>query len=272
MKKRTRIARWVFVMTSVIPPTLVTIPIMVAWYYLVRRRAWAWWGLMGLYVMQVFLLLPYMGPSKRHPAHWPWYDVLVFLAVLTIPALCILLTDRPSGWKPQGAADDLIGHNLKRWTRVVAWIGVASSGAGFLGWLASEPMSRSIGPQEGNLLKGFAQAVFGPVQFCFWTGLLYERRWGWWGSVATTFISGLWGIWFIAFKPVQGIASHEVYNSPQAVFVYSIVGLLLTAFSMWILLTDRPSDWRPRMPEPAPPPKPKTEEEWVSGKRRRPHG
>ena len=75
----------------------------------------------------------------------------------------------------------------------------------------------------------------------------------------------------MAFKPAQGIVGHEVYNSPQAIFIYSLVGLLLTLLILLILLTDRPAGWRPRMPEPAPPPNPTTEKEWVAGKRR-PHG
>ena len=259
MKKRTRIARWVFVVLSILPPTYLTLPIIVGWWFLVRRRAWAWWTLIGLYALQVIALLPYTGPSKRHPMPWPWYDVLAFVAVLTIPALFILLIDGPWGWKPSNVPDDPIGRNLKRWTRVVAWIGVVSFAAGFLIWLAFEPMSRSIGLHEGNRLKGLANTLLSLLQFCFWLALLYERKWGWWGSVASTSISGLWGIWFMAFKPAQGIVGHEVYNSPQAIFIYSLVGLLLTPLILLILLTDRPSGWRPGMPEPASTPEPKNQ-------------
>ena len=241
MKKRTRIARWIFPFMSIFTCPL-AIPLVIGWWYLPRRRPWAWWMLVGVYVVQA-VMLSQIGPTKKHPTPIPWYAVAVMIAVLTIPALLILLTDRPWGWKPAAVPDEPIGACLKRRTRIVAWITVVLCGAEFLLSSAVEPLSFAVGSHKSHFTKDVALTLPVAIQFCFWTALLYERKWGWWGSVVFTFIGGLWGIWFIAFKPVHRIAGHEVYNSPQAMLVYGIMGLAFTALAMWILLTDRPRGW-----------------------------
>lgn len=216
--------------------------ILAGWIYLFKNRIWAWTMLVWLTALHCVGMLFFMFP-------------LVFFADLPllsvgfmpfpfgwayIPALVLLLKDKPFEWdKIQiGSAPRVQPPGeLKKRTRVIAWIALVFSAISFI---ELPLVILAYRHKPGSLISGLPGALL----WVLWIGLIGKRVWAWWALVAAYAAMSVWYVWGIAHTPAYYSAHHKVLaHSWYAMIPGSVMLILAVLIPLWALLTDRPLNW-----------------------------
>ena len=126
MKKRTRVVAWIFLVYSA-GSCLLFFPVMLMthwrnvvpgvlwsiqwplWIGLIGHRKWAWRPLATIYIAMFLFMLQHVArlpgfyaahPGMSHRLPMVLMGNIGATLVMTVLPLIILLTDRPSGWRP----------------------------------------------------------------------------------------------------------------------------------------------------------------------------
>jgi hypothetical protein len=236
---------------------LAHIAILAGWIYLLKSRAWAWTMLVWLTAIfssgmllspgleLIVNLSPGSGlPMMDHSSSFPW--VIVFMPFpfgwAYIPALVLLLKDKPSEWsktRPDAVPSAPQPGDLKRRTSIVAWICLVYSAISFL----SLPLAFVIfRHRPGSWLSLFN--VPGALVWALWIPLLGKRVWAWWALTVTYAAMSVLDVWGVAQAPQYYAAQHKALAHPyHAMIPGAVMLVLLVLIPLWALLSDRPSGW-----------------------------
>ncbi len=228
--------------TYMLNGVLVNILFLVGWVYLLKNRVWAWTMLVwlsGIFALGA-LALGLTMVSGSGTGSWLVLFMPSPFGWISIPALILLLTDKPSGWnkqQPGALPPDQQPSVLKKRTRAIAWTFLVVS----VWSLAELPIAiMAFRHRPVSWVSGLLSSVL----WVFWIALLRGRTWAWWTLVAAYTASSAWYAWGITQAPAYYATHHKALAHPwQAMIPGTVMLVLMGLVPLWALLADRPSGW-----------------------------